>query len=166
MLWRCCHEAGVTSVADASGRGDDRGSRDGRSAQASWASPLLSTDQPDAIAAYRQGIAALVAGAAHASDLLRDSVGVDPSFFLGQVAVSAAEALDGRPFRSVVATAAVSRGERQHAEIVHAAFAGNASHAADLRREHLIDFPGDLLIVWLPVLVANRPVPPAVDGVL
>jgi len=131
-----------------------------------WAAPSLSTDQPGAIAAYRQGIAALVAGAAHASDLLRDSVGVDPLFFLGQIAVSAAEALDGRPFRTVVAAAGVSRGERQHAEIVHTAFAGNEGRAADLRREHLVDFPGDLLIVWLPVLVANRRVPPAVDGML
>ena len=153
-------------MADASGRSDERGSLGGRSTQTTWAAPVLSTDQPDAIDAYRQGIAALVAGAAHAGDLLRDSVGVDPSFFLGQVAVSAAEALDGRPFRTVVAVTTVSRGERQHAEIVHAAFAGNAGHAADLRREHLIDFPGDLLIVWLPVLVANRPVPPAVDGIL
>ena len=131
-----------------------------------WAAPVLSTDHPEAVAAYRQGIAALVAGAAHAADLLRDSVGMDPSFFLGQVAVAATEALDGRPFRSVVAAATVSRGERQHAEIVHAAFAGNEGHAADLRREHLIDFPGDLLIVWLPVLVGNRRFPRAVDGVL
>lgn len=153
-------------MADASGRSSERGSLDERSTQPTWATPLLSTDEPDAIAAYRQGIAALVAGAAHASDLLRDSVGVDPLFFLGQVAVSAAEALDGRAFRPVVPAATVSRGERQHAEIVHAAFTGHEGHAADLRREHLIDFPGDLLIVWLPVLVGNRGVPPAVDGVL
>ena len=30
--------------------------------------------------------------------------------------------------------------------------AGDCRHARDLRREHLLEFPGDLLIVWLPVL--------------
>jgi hypothetical protein len=126
------------------------------SSQPTWAAPVLTTCEPAAIAAYRQGIAALVAGAANATDLLRDAVGLDPAFFLGQIAVAAAEALDGGPFRTVVASGRVSRGERHHAEIVHACFAGDPNRAADLRREHLVDFPGDLLIVSLPTLVAAR----------
>jgi hypothetical protein len=121
-----------------------------------WATPVLSTSDPAALAAYQQGIAALVAGAALAVDLLRDALAIDASFFLGQVALAAAEALDGRPFRSIAPPASVRRGERQHAEIVHATFAGDADHAADLRREHLVEFPGDLLIVSLPVLVGGR----------
>jgi len=128
----------------------------GSSNQPAWATPVLSTSEPAAIAAYQQGIAALVAGAAHAVDLLRDAVVVDTSFFLGHVALAAAEALDGQPFRSFAPSASVRRGERQHAEIVHASFAGDADRAADLRREHLVEFPGDLLIVWLPVLLGGR----------
>ena len=126
--------------------------------QHEWAAPLLSTDHPEALAAYRHGIAALVAGAAHAADQLREAVALDPGFVLGQVALAVADALEGRPFRSVGATTELSRGERQHAEIVRAAFCGDPAHAADLRREHLIDFPGDLLIVWLPMLL-----PPTIE---
>ncbi len=35
-------------------------------------------------------------------------------------------------------------------------FAGYQGHATDLRREHLLEYPGDLLIVWLPVLFEPR----------
>ena len=56
----------------------------------------------------------------------------------------------------------MQRGERQHVEIVNTALAGGATHAADLRREHLLEFPGDLLIVWLPVLQPRR-APEAVE---
>ena len=46
----------------------------------------------------------------------------------------------------------MTRAERQHREVVHTTLAGDVRHAADLRREHLLEFPGDVLIVWLPVL--------------
>ena len=44
----------------------------------------------------------------------------------------------------------LTRGERQHQEIIRAALRGDVAHAADLRRVHLLEFPGDVLIVWLP----------------
>jgi len=34
-------------------------------------------------------------------------------------------------------------------------FLAHVGHAGDLRREHLLEFPGDLLIVWLPALHAD-----------
>ena len=50
----------------------------------------------------------------------------------------------------------MSRGERQHVEVVHAALSGDTCRADDLRREHLLEYPGDLLVVWLPAMFARR----------
>jgi hypothetical protein len=41
--------------------------------------------------------------------------------------------------------------------VVAAAFDGDPWHAADLRREHLLDYPGDVLIVWLPAVLRRLP---------
>ena len=120
--------------------------------QPSWASPSLSTGSIAAAVAYRAGIAALIAGTSHAKYLLALAVAHDPAFCLARLAVSAADAAEGLPFRHVTATNPLNRGERQHLEAVEAAFIGDHQRAEVLRREHLIDFPGDLLVVWLPVL--------------
>lgn len=124
---------------------------------ATWATPALSTDDPSAVAAYRHGVAGLVSGAPDAGDFLQDAVTLDPTFFLGQVALAVAAAVAGASFRPLAAPVALSRGERHHAEIVNCAFAGDVARAVALRRDHLVDFPGDLLIVWLPVLVCGSP---------
>jgi hypothetical protein len=59
----------------------------------------------------------------------------------------------GGPVTAPSAPAAdLARGERQHAEIVAAWLRGETLRAADLRREHLADYPGDVLVVWLPAL--------------
>ena len=47
----------------------------------------------------------------------------------------------------------LSRPERQHCEIVRAAFEGDLERAAELRRTHLLEYPGDVLIVWLPAVL-------------
>ena len=41
-------------------------------------------------------------------------------------------------------------GERQHVAVVRAHLAGDPERAHDLRRQHLAELPGDLLVVWLP----------------
>ena len=117
-----------------------------------WNTPPLSTASRDAEIRYRRGVAALVAGLSHADDLLEEAVGIDPDFFLARVGVAVAKTAAGQPYAAPVPTSRVLRGERQHAEIVHAELSGNRRHAADLRREHLLEYPGDLLIVWLPAL--------------
>ena len=53
------------------------------------------------------------------------------------------------------AVAPAGRGERHHAEIVRAWLTGEHRRGVDLRREHLVEYPGDVLIVWLPALTAG-----------
>jgi hypothetical protein len=121
-----------------------------------WAVPSLSTTSPDAVIGYRQGIAALVAGIAHADALLSGAVALDPDFYLAQLGLAVALAVMGSAFVPPPPAKGLTRGERQHAEIVLSTFAAAHGHASDLRREHLLEYPGDLLIVWLPSLRVSR----------
>lgn len=94
----------------------------------------------------------MVAGIAHADALLCASIAADGDFYLARVGLAVAMAVMGANFVMPRPTGALTRGERQHAEIVLATFAGDVRHADDLRREHLLEYPGDLLIVWLPAV--------------
>ncbi len=123
---------------------------------AGWLSPPLSSRQPLALSLYRDGIATLIAGAPFASALLRRALNVDPGFVLARVGLAVAVAVDGHPFVTHLDAPAPTRGERQHEEIVKAAFCGDLAHAADLRRVHLLEFPGDVLIVWLPAVLRSE----------
>ncbi len=51
------------------------------------------------------------------------------------------------------AAAPMNRAERHHAETVRVWLGGDPAHGRDLRREHLLEFPGDLLVVVLPLVV-------------
>ena len=58
--------------------------------------------------------------------------------------------------RSTFAAAALTtRGERQHVETVRVWQAGDLRHAHDLRREHLLEFAGDLFVVVLPLVLVQ-----------
>jgi hypothetical protein len=118
----------------------------------SWPAPSLSTLSNEAVVCYRRGIAALVSGMAHADTMLGAALDADPDFYLAQVGLTVALTVMGAHFAVPTAPTGISRGERQHAEVVRTAFSGSRSHANDLRREHLLEYPGDLLIVWLPAL--------------
>lgn len=122
-----------------------------------WDTPPLSTTSTEAATRYRRGIAALVAGIDHAEDLLAEAIAIDPDFHLARIGKAVAQAAAGQRYAAPVPTRRPRRGERQHAEIVEAALTGDRHRAADLRREHLLEYPGDLLIVWLPTLAALRP---------
>ena len=116
-----------------------------------WRAPELSSDSPVAIQHYRNGIAELVAGTGHAVALLDAALRADPRFALAHVA---ADVLAGRPVdvrQAVLAT----RGERQHVETVRVWQAGDLRHARDLRREHLLEFAGDLFVVVLPLVLVQ-----------
>jgi hypothetical protein len=120
-----------------------------------WKTPPLSTSSLTAARQYREGIAALVSSRAHADRLLAAAVTADPSFVLARVGLAVSRTLAGGPYLPPdVPFGSVERGERQHAEIVGAWLRGEARRAADLRREHLLEFPGDVLVVWLPALPA------------
>jgi hypothetical protein len=117
-----------------------------------WRAPPLSTTSTEALDCYHRGIAALVAGISHAEELLDEAAAIDPGFFLAHLGVTVARAATGQPYTMPIRPSGLWRAERQHAEIVKAHLAGHCRRAADLRREHLAEYPGDLLIVWLPVL--------------
>ena len=119
-----------------------------------WPTPALSSRHPEALELYRDGIATLIAGAPFASTLLRRAVDADPAFVLARVGLAVADAAAGQPFAEEAVTTVLTRGERQHHEIVEAALCGDLTRAADLRRVHLLEFPGDVLIVWLPAALA------------
>lgn len=125
-------------------------------ATACWPTVTLSSRHPAALSLYRDGIATLVAGAPFASALLRQALACDPDFALACVGLAVADAVGGRPFAAAAVQSALTRGERQHEEIVRAAFCGDVARACDLRRVHLLEFPGDVLIVWLPAALSER----------
>ena len=106
-----------------------------RSRAIAWASPPSSPAAPDA------------------SRLLATAIALDPGFALARAASAVALALEGRPYEPLPRGAcAINRAERQHLEVVQATLSGSVRRARDLRREHLLEFPGDVLIVWLPVV--------------
>ena len=118
-----------------------------------WRSPRLSTSADAAVRSYRNGIAALIAGAPHAEAALERALAVDPDFALARVGLAAARFAHGDPFApSPVGTLPMTRAERHHVEIVEALCRDDRYHAADLRREHLLEYPADLLVVWAPNL--------------
>lgn len=114
-----------------------------------WRAPELSTYSVTAIDHYTDGVAALAAGAAHAGAYFDAAVAADPLFALAHVGVAVVHG------RAVVVPegAPMNRAERHHAETVRAWLGGDAGHGRDLRREHLLEFPGDLLVVVLPLIV-------------
>jgi len=120
-----------------------------------WAVPPLGTSVVAAAVRYRDGVAALVAGLPHADRLLADAVACDPAFFLAHVGVGVSRFLTGDGVYLTPTVVPVGRGARHHGEIVRAWLTDDRRHGADLRREHLLEFPGDLLIVWLPALTAD-----------
>jgi hypothetical protein len=120
-----------------------------------WRSPPLTTTVDLAVASYRRGIAALVAGATHATESLQAAVTADPGFHLARIGLAVAGAVTGEPFERPGDTGALSMAERHHVEIVDALCRGDRVRAMDLRREHLLEYPADLLIVWAPLIHPN-----------
>lgn len=114
-----------------------------------WRAPDLSTESATAIDHYADAVAALVAGAAHAGAHFEAAVAADPLFALAYVGVAVVRG------QAIVmpAAAPMNRAERHHAETVRVWLGGDPAHGRDLRREHLLEFPGDLLVVVLPLVV-------------
>jgi hypothetical protein len=114
-----------------------------------WDAPALSTLSEEATRCYRHGVAAFVAESGHAAQLLDAAVVADPQFVLAHVAAGVVALVDGRLY-SDPPPGPTNRGERQHVETVREWARGESVRARDLRREHLLEYPGDLLIVCLP----------------
>lgn len=115
-----------------------------------WRAPPPSTSSDDAVSMYRRGVVAFVAGTGDAERYLAGALASDPDFYLAKVAIACRRALFGDAYAPPGGARQLHRWELQHGEIIRAAFTGQSTRANDLRREHLLEFPVDLLIVWLP----------------
>jgi hypothetical protein len=128
-----------------------------RQPRSTWSAPRWTTSVDEAALAYRRGVTDLVAGVGRAAGLLGRAVELDPDFLLAHVALTVAAADGDRGSQRPWPLTTVTRGERQHAEVVEAALAAGvpagSGRALWLRREHLAEYPGDVLIVALPLLV-------------
>ena len=122
-----------------------------------WSGPDLTTSSELARLRYREAVVALVAGVGTAERLFDGAVAADPDFALARLGRTVSRLATGRDVApAVIDRAGLTRGERQHVEIVELMLAGSAARAIDLRREHLVEYPGDLLIVWLPALDSSH----------
>ena len=113
---------------------------------------------PASAAAYRVGVADLVAGRRQAAiAAFAAAVEQDPGFSLGHAALAVARAEQSPPDDpddpALAAAARSARGqtrwERQHVAIVRLALEGALVRAGALAREHLAEFPDDPLIVFV-----------------
>ena len=114
---------------------------------------VITTDAAAAADAYSRGVQLLIFSSAEAEAVLRDAVRADPNFALATVALGlavdarglAAEGHD-RADRADTTLAGATRRERQHIEVIRLVLSGERERAAVLGREHLREFPNDVLV--------------------
>lgn len=112
----------------------------------------VSTFSDASASAYGQGVELLVGGSPQAISVLRVAVESDPHFELARVALACALAAAGMPAEaprcecSPLSCRAPIRRERQHVEVVRLVLSGERERAAVLGREHLREFPSDILV--------------------
>jgi hypothetical protein len=90
-----------------------------------------------------------------------EAVALDPGFALGYAGLAVAnDDNGGEPGTTAHAitqarrrTRGISRRERQHVAIVDQALTGHLARASGLAREHLLEFPGDVMVLHV---VARR----------
>lgn len=118
---------------------------------------VITTDAAEAAQAYSRGIQLLITSSVEAESLLRDAVAADPHFALAWVALALAVGAPGlgaehRQFTDRVDTtlAGATRRERQHIEVIRLVLGGgDRDRAAVLGREHLREFPRDILVSYV-----------------
>jgi len=107
----------------------------------------------EAALAYNQGVDLLLISSPTAASTLRIAVEADPEFELARVALACALAIADNIadcalpqgwFRSAAIVS--TRRERQHVEVVRLVLSGDRDRAAVLGREHLREFPSDVLV--------------------
>lgn len=115
----------------------------------------VSTLSDRSAAAYARGVELLMGFSPEAVVVLRAAVESDPHFELAQVALACALAAAGIPAeapqcdRSPLSRRASTRRERQHIEVVRMVLNGERERAAVLGREHLHEFPEDMLVAHI-----------------
>jgi hypothetical protein len=118
-----------------------------------FADLVITTDAASAAYAYSRGIQLLITSSVDAEALLRDAVRADPHFALARVALDLAVDARGlatapheRADRADTTSVGATRRERQHIEVIRLVLSGNRERAAVLGREHLREFPNDILV--------------------
>lgn len=103
-------------------------------------------------ALYAAAVRRLITGE-DATESLLASIDVDPTLAEGHAALAFVHAMYGRPTEAVLAARRASVLSRQlplrrrhHVEILLAKAAGDGDQATVLAREHLAEFPDDILI--------------------
>jgi hypothetical protein len=115
----------------------------------------VSTRSAEAAASYSRAVDLLVESSPDAIPLLRVATESDPHFDLARVALACALAAAGMPPEVVRRESsprparASSRRERQHVEVVELVLSGERDRAAVLGREHLREFPRDVLVAHI-----------------
>ena len=114
---------------------------------------VITTDAASAAYAYSRGIQLLITSPVDAEALLRAALAADPNFELATVAL--ALAVDTRGLaaehhecgdRTATTFAGATRRERQHIEVIRLVLSGERERAAVLGREHVREFPNDVLV--------------------
>jgi hypothetical protein len=113
----------------------------------------VSTNSVASAMAYARGVDLLLESSPDAESALRNAVKADPHFDLARVALACALARADKPAKSVLcdrslgsAAIAPTRRERQHIEVIRLVLSGERDRAAVLGREHLREFPSDILV--------------------
>jgi hypothetical protein len=115
----------------------------------------VSTLSAASASAYGQGVELLVGLSPDAISVLRVAIESDPHFELARVALACALAAAGTPAEtprcecSPLSCHASTRRERQHIEVVRLVLSGERDRAAVLGREHLREFPRDILVAHI-----------------
>ena len=115
----------------------------------------VSTRSVESARAYAVGVDLLIASSPEAIPALRAAVEADMHFELARVALACALAAAGVPDEAPRCDCppgtcrARTRRERQHIEVVRLVLSGERERAAVLGREHLREFPSDIVVAHI-----------------
>jgi hypothetical protein len=114
---------------------------------------VISTKHPAAARSYITGLELLLSSSPDAEQAFRHATTVDPIFGLAWIALAVATSTEGPETecnhcadRAAASLTGSTRRERQHIEVIRMLLAGDHRRATVLGREHLREFPTDLLV--------------------
>lgn len=114
---------------------------------------VISTDRPAAASSYATGLELLLSSSPDATRALRHATTADPHFGLAWMALAVATSTEFPAAesnrcaeRAAANLTGSTRRERQHIEVIGMLLAGDIRRAAVLGREHLREYPTDLLV--------------------
>ncbi len=113
----------------------------------------MSTKSFASALAYHRGLDLLLMSSPEAESALRAAVEADPEFELARVALACALVTADKPAEIALREGSLdpeaivpTRRERQHIEVIRLVLSGDRDRAAVLGREHLREFPSDVLV--------------------